>query len=173
MLIVAINAPLTALELAFTADSHSDPGLAAILAIAGAVAIFLLIHYEGRVEAPIFPLRVIASKEARLLTLVSLTVGAVMVILVFYSLLLLQQELGFSPSQAGLLLTPLVATIPVGSIINGRLFPKQTRPQRLMVFGGCLLALGCLMLLAVSHDISVLWILAAFSTNGLALGFLL
>lgn len=173
LLIVAVGAPLAALELAFTADSHGDPGLALVLAIAGAIAIVLLVPYERRVEAPIFPLRVIASQEARLLTLAALTVGAVMFILVFYSPLFLQQELKFSPSQAGLLLTPLVATIPIGSIINGRLFHKQTEPQRLMVFGGCLLALGCLMLLAVSQGTSVLWTLAAFSVNGMALGFLL
>ncbi|ETH81779.1 transporter, major facilitator domain protein [Bordetella pertussis STO1-CHOC-0017] len=82
-------------------------------------------------------------------------------------------ELDYSPSEAGLLLTPLVAAISFGSIINGRLFPKQTEPQRLMVFGSCLLAAGSAMMLAVSAGTSAWWIVAAFFVNGTALGFLL
>ena len=102
-----------------------------------------------------------------------MTVGAVMFVLIFYSPLLLQQVLGYTPSQAGLLLTPLVAAISVGSIINGRLFHRQTEPQRLMVFGACLLAAGTLMVLLISPGTSALWILSAFFVNGCALGFLL
>lgn len=96
-----------------------------------------------------------------------------MFILIFYSPLLLQHELDYSPSEAGLLLTPLVAAISFGSIINGRLFPRQTEPQRLMVFGSCLLAAGSAMMLAVSAGTSAWWIVAAFFVNGTALGFLL
>lgn len=173
LLILAVGAPLAALELAFAPGDHANPSLAAALAIIGVAAILLLIPVERRAVSPIFPLRIIASQEARLLNLAALMVGAVMFILVFYSPLLLQQELGFSPSEAGLVLTPLVAAIPIGSIVNGRLFSKQTEPQRLMVFGACLLALGCLMLLAVSPGLSTLWIVASFAINGLALGFLL
>jgi predicted MFS family arabinose efflux permease len=66
-----------------------------------------------------------------------------------------------------------VAAIPIGSIINGQLFPKQSEPQRLMVFGGLLLAAGSLMVLAFGPGTSTAWILAAFFVNGCALGFLL
>ena len=118
------------------------------------------------------PLRVLAGREPQLLNLAAMTVGAVMFVLIFYSPLLLQQVLGYTPSQAGLLLTPLVAAISVGSIINGRLFHRQTEPQRLMVFGACLLAAGTLMVLLISPGTSALWILSAF-VNGCALGFLL
>ena len=52
-------------------------------------------------------------------------VGAVMFVLIFYSPLLLQQVLNYTPSEAGLLPTPLVAADFVGSIINGRLFPSS------------------------------------------------
>jgi predicted MFS family arabinose efflux permease len=125
------------------------------------------------VETPIFPLRVLASREPQLLNLAAMTVGAVMFVLIFYSPLLLQQVLGYTPSEAGLLLTPLVAAISVGSIINGRLFPRQTEPQRLMVFGAGLLAVGTLMVLLISPGTSAWWILMAFFVNGCALGFLL
>jgi len=173
LLVVAVGAPLAAMELAFAPGEHAHPMLALALALAGAAAIALLLPYERRVASPIFPLRVIASREPQLLNLAGLAVGAVMFILIFYSPLLLQHEMGYTPSQAGLLLTPLVAAIPIGSIVNGQLFPKQSEPQRLMVFGGCLLAAGSLMVLMFGPDSSTTWILAAFFVNGIALGFML
>lgn len=173
LLVLAVGAPLAALELAFASGEHAHPVLGATLALVGVAAIAILIPTERRVKSPIFPLRVLSGREPRLLNLAAMMVGAVMFILIFYSPLLLQQVLGYTPSQAGLLLTPLVAAISVGSIINGRMFPKQTEPQRLMVFGGGLLAAGSLMVLLISPGTSAWWILGAFFVNGCALGFLL
>lgn len=173
LLVIAVGAPLAALELAFASGDHAHPVLGLCLALAGAIAIAILIPTERRVATPIFPLRVLAAWESRLLNLTAMMVGAVMFVLIFYSPLLLQQVLGYTPSEAGLLLTPLVAAISVGSLINGRLFPRQTEPQRLMVFGGGLLAAGSLMVLLISPGTSAWWILAAFFVNGCALGFLL
>ncbi|WP_175183200.1 MFS transporter [Achromobacter ruhlandii] len=173
LLVVAVGAPLAALELAFASGDHAHPLVGLALAVAGALAIAALIPIERRVASPIFPLRVLVAWESRLLNLAAMMVGAVMFVLIFYSPLLLQQVLGYTPSEAGLLLTPLVAAISVGSIINGRLFPRQTEPQRLMVFGAGLLAVGTLMVLLISPGTSAWWILAAFFVNGCALGFLL
>lgn len=173
LLCIAVGAPLAALELAFASGDHAQPMLGVALALAGAAAIAILIPIERRVRSPIFPLRVLAASQSRLLNVAAMMVGAVMFVLIFYSPLLLQQVLSYTPSQAGLLLTPLVAAISVGSIINGRLFPKQSEPQRLMVFGGGLLAAGSLMVLLISPGTSAWWILAAFFVNGCALGFLL
>jgi len=173
LLVVAVGAPLAALELAFASGGHAQPLLGAVLAILGVAAIAVLVPIERRVRSPIFPLRVLSAPESRLLNLAAMMVGAVMFVLIFYSPLLLQQVLNYTPSEAGLLLTPLVAAISVGSIINGRLFPKQTEPQRLMVFGAFLLAAGSLMVLLISPGTSTWWILAAFFVNGCALGFLL
>lgn len=173
LLVVAVGAPLAAMELAFAPGDHAQPKLALALFLSGVAAAACLIPYERRVASPIFPFRVLAGPEPRLLNLAAVAVGATMFILVFYSPLLLQQELKYSPSEAGLLLTPLVAAISLGSIINGRLFPKQTEPQRLMVFGGLLLAVGSGMVLAINADTSAWWIVTAFTLNGVALGFLL
>lgn len=173
LLVLAVGAPLAALELAFASGEHAHPLLGAMLALIGVAAIAILIPTERRVKSPIFPLRVLAGQESRLLNLAAMMVGAVMFVLIFYSPLLLQQVLGYTPSEAGLLLTPLVAAISVGSIVNGRLFPKQTEPQRLMVFGALLLGAGTLMVLLISPGTSAWWILAAFFVNGCALGFLL
>lgn len=55
LLIVAVGAPLAALELGFAKGEHAHPSMGMALAIAGAAAISLLIPIERRVASPIFP----------------------------------------------------------------------------------------------------------------------
>lgn len=173
LLIVAVAAPLAALQLAFGSGTGRHPLIAAALVIAAIAALALLVPYERRMKTPIFPLRILRPLESRLLNVAGFGVGASMFILIFYCPLLLQREMGFSPSTAGLLMTPLVAAIPVGSILNSMLFPKQSEPQRLMVFGGLALAVGCVMVLFIHPGMPVWWILVSFFVNGTALGFML
>jgi len=173
LMVIAISAPLAALELAFATGSHAHPGWAAVLALAGALAVALLIPYERRHASPIFPLRILKTRQSQLLNLISVAVGAVMFTLIFYTPLLLQNELHYTPSQTGLLLTPLVAGIPVGSLINGRLFARQSEPQRLLVFGAGALTAGCLLLLTLTVATPPWRILLAFLVSGVGLGFLM
>jgi predicted MFS family arabinose efflux permease len=139
----------------------------------GGIAAVLLAPVERSARTPIFPLRVLQSAEARLINLAGMLSGAVMFILIFYIPLLLQDGFGFSPAHAGLLMAPLVAGTSVGSIMNGRLYPRQSEPARLMVFGGVLLALGCVFTLTFSAASPAWWILLTTSICGIGLGFLL
>jgi len=173
LLIVAVSAPLAALELGFASGDHARPGLAVVLAAAGAAAIGLLIPYERRHASPIFPLRVLKSPQSQLLNLLAVAVGATMFTLIFYTPLMLQTELHYLPSQAGLLMTPMVAGIPLGSIVSGWLFPRQSEPQRLMVFGAGLLTAGCLLALTFVPGTPPWRILTSFLLCGVGLGFLL
>lgn len=173
LLIIAVAAPLAALQLAFGTGTASHPVMGAAFAVAAVAALALLVPFERRVHTPIFPLRILRALESRLLNVAGFAVGASMFILIFYCPLLLQRELGYSPSTAGLLMTPLVAAIPVGSILNSILFPRQSEPQRLMVFGGLLLATGCIMVLFIQPGMPVWWILLSFFVNGVALGLML
>ncbi|HEY0295016.1 MAG TPA: MFS transporter [Bordetella sp.] len=173
LLVVLVASPLAALQLGFATSGVSHPLVALCLALAAIVAALALPPHLRRKEMPIFPLRVLASKEARMLNMAAIATGAVMFILIFYSPLLLQREFGYTPSQAGLLITPQVVAIAIGSLINGRLFPRQAEPQRLLAFGGWLLAAGSLMVLAIGDGTPVAWILLSFFTTGAALGFVL
>jgi len=173
LLVVAVSAPLAALELGFASGSHASPGLAVLLAAAGATAIALLVPHERHHASPIFPLRILKTPQSQRLNLLSIAVGATMFTLIFYTPLILQTELHYPPSQAGLLMTPMVAGIPVGSIINGWLFPRQSEPQRLMVFGAGLLTAGCILALTFVSDTPPWRILTSFLLCGVGLGFLL
>lgn len=173
LLTLAVGAPLAGLEL-LTGKGHDGFRLWGLgLLCVGAMAAVLLAPVERSARTPIFPLRVLQSPEARLINLAGMLSGAVMFILIFYIPLLLQDGFGFSPAHAGLLMAPLVAGTSVGSIMNGRLYPRQSEPARLMVFGGVLLALGCAFTLTFSVNSPAWWILLTTSICGIGLGFLL
>jgi predicted MFS family arabinose efflux permease len=96
-----------------------------------------------------------------------------MFILIFYIPLQFQDVFGFSPIMAGALITPLVAGMPIGSIINGRLFPREKNPQRLMLLGSIFLGVGCAFALTFTAQSAVWWVLLSMTFCGLGLGFLL
>ncbi|MDX3907823.1 MAG: MFS transporter [Pigmentiphaga sp.] len=171
LLMAAVGAPMAALELGFSA--HPRPVLGAAFLAAAVAAIGLLLWYERRVPLPMFPLRVLEPRESRLLNVIGVMAGAVMFVLIYYGPLLLQVEVGLSPTQAGMILAPLVAGIPVGSVINGHMFPRQSQPQRLMVLGALLLAIGCLAVMFLGQGSSTIFAVGAFGLSGVGLGFII
>lgn len=173
LLTVAVGAPLAGLELLIAENTKDHLGLAMGLVVAGFGAGAMLIPVERRVEMPIFPLRILQSRESVLLNLAGLLTGGVMYILIFYLPLLLQDVFGYSPTHAGLLMTPLVAVMPLGSMMNAQLLPKQTNPERLLVLGSVLLGLGCLLTMTFTANSPTWWVIVVLSTTGLGLGFLL
>lgn len=171
LLMVGVGAPLAALQFAFS-DGGNGVLAAAMLAV-GILALAVLVPYERRAPVPMLPMRVLAAHEAQILNIAGLLVGAIMFIAIYFGPLLLQDVLRVGPRDAGLLLTPLVVSIPLAGIMNGFLFPRQTQPQRLMVLGAVLLGIGCVAAMALDAGVSAYWALLAFSLIGLGLGFLL
>jgi MFS family permease len=171
LLILAVGAPMLTLEVGFAQPPH--PVAAIALAALAIAAIVGLVLYERTHPQPMFPMRVLAPIESRLLNGIAVMVGAVMFILIYYAPLLLQTELGVSPSRAGALMIPLVAGIPAGSLINGQLYPRMTQPQRLLTLGAVMLGAGCLAVITFDKETSSALIAAVFLVCGAGLGFLL
>lgn len=171
LMALSVGAPMAALEFGLAESGSLSVGLLCL--VIAAVAITALIYYERKVELPMLPLRVLGSTESRLLNVLALMTGAVMFNLMYYGPLLLQAEVGLSPSQAGMILAPLVACIPIGSVINGRVFPTQSQPQRLLMMGATLLAVGCIGVMLLERGSSMWFAVAAFGISGVGLGFIL
>lgn len=171
LLVVGVGAPLMALQLAFEGGGRLTVAMG--LLAAGALALLALVPYERRIAAPMLPLRVLATREAQYLNIAGLLVGAVMFVAIYFGPLLLQGVLQIGPSTAGLLMTPLVMGIPIGSILNSYLFPRQAQPQRLMVLGAVILAAGCMSAMVLREGVSPNWALLAFGLTGMGLGLLL
>lgn len=168
-----VGAPLVGLEFLTMGDDVVPTWIALATMISAAPIVWALWRVERRVLTPMFPLRVLETNQMRYLNMAALLAGAVMFVLIFYIPLQLQDVFGFSPTYTGFVIVPLVAGIPVGSIINGRLFPRETNPQRLMVLGSALLTIGCLGALTFTPASSQLYMLIVMGCCGLGLGFLL
>jgi len=173
LLTLGVGAPLAGIELLIAEGAAAHRTLALVLIVVGVVAGGLLVPVERRVAMPIFPLRILRTRESRLLNLAGLIVGGIMFVLIFYMPLMLQDTFGYSPSHSGLLMTPLVAAMPIGSILNARLIPRQTNPERLMILGSILLGVGCLLTLTFVAESPTWWVLLVLTISGLGLGFLL
>ena len=94
-----------------------------------------------------------------------------MFVLIFYAPLLLQGGFGHTPKEAGLLVTPLLVGVTIGSVINGRLIQRMAHPEHLYARGALLLLVGLLLLCLASGN-TLRWILPAiFGLCGFSLGF--
>lgn len=173
LLSVTVAFPLVALE--WLTSSHSEvPGsVGATLLLVAAMAGWGLYLIEKRVAMPIFPLRILQTVQSRLLNMGALIAGAIMFMLIYYIPLLSQDVFGYSPTVAGLMISPLVAGLPVGSVINGRMFQREPNPQRLMKFGSVMLGLGCALTLTLSASTPVWYSLVVMGICGFGLGFLI
>ena len=102
----------------------------------GSVAAFgLLYWWERRCPHPLLPFDMFRNRGLATLFTLALLVGVTMYSLLFYAPLLLQGGFGLSPQDAGLLITPLVVFITVGSIINGRIITRIRNPNRMLYAG--------------------------------------
>lgn len=68
-------------------------------------------------------------------------------------------------------MTPLLVSVTLGSIVNGRLIPRVAHPERLFSFGVLLLIVGMGLLCTVSAATPRGLLMAVFALCGLSLGF--
>jgi MFS family permease len=109
----------------------------------------------------------------RLLFVLSMAAGAIMFSLLFYLPLLLQGSYGYSPRDAGLLITPLALSITLGAIVNSRIVTRLHNPNLLPLGGFVALLLACLGLAIAGRGASFNTLLGLILLAGLGLGFIL
>ena len=169
LLTLSIGTLLMTTELGERLGFGSVPFLA--LAALSLLLTWLFVIHQQRTPAPVIPPHLFAEVAVRRLALLAALTGLVMFVLLFYAPLLLQGGFGLSPNEAGLLVTPLLVSLTVGSVLNGRMILRMGRPERLFSFGVLLLSAGVAMLCGVSADTSRYLLMAIFAMCGLSLGF--
>ncbi|KEZ75507.1 DSBA oxidoreductase, partial [Pseudomonas syringae pv. syringae FF5] len=128
---------------------------------------------ERRCAFALLPAGLFANRSIRLLFIMSLLAGAIMFTLLFYLPLLLQGSYGYSPKDAGLLLTPLALSITLGAIVNSRIVTRMANPNRLPVAGFAALSVACIALALVGLHAGFSTLLGLILLAGLGLGFIL
>jgi EmrB/QacA subfamily drug resistance transporter len=123
---------------------------APILALLGAVVILTvaLVARERHAADPIVPLDLLRTRTVALVgAALFLTTAALFAINVFVPLFL-QTTTGATPTQAGLLLVPMMAGITVSTVLAGRMIERSGRYKRFPLIGLALMT-GALVLLSV------------------------
>src|SRR5262249_35138283 len=117
--------------------------VAALLALSVASA-YALWQWEKRCPAAILPVDMFRNRSLAALFTLAVLGGFTLFAILFYAPLLFQGGFGMSPKDAGLVITPLVVFITVGSIANGRVVSRVRNPNLMLYVGFALIALSCL-----------------------------
>jgi EmrB/QacA subfamily drug resistance transporter len=108
----------------------------------GIILIGLFIAQERRASEPIIPLHLFRNDIFRVSSLLSLLSGIAMFAAILYIPLYQQAVRGYSPTQSGLLMLPLVLGLLLASITSGRLTSKLGRYKIFPIIGTAILSLG-------------------------------
>ena len=167
-----IAVALGALQLFVEWLGHSSALVCTALGLLSLVAFIALWFQERRSPAALLPRALLAEHSMRVLFALALLAGAVMFTLLFYLPLLLQGGYGYSPQQAGVLITPLALSITLGAIVNSRVMTRMSNPNRLPLGGFIALSCACLGLALVGTNAGFNTLLGLILLAGLGLGFI-
>src|SRR3546814_5511984 len=113
------------------------------------------------------------NKSLAMLFGLSLVGGFVMFAFLFYIPLLLQGGFGMTPQQVGLLITPLVVCITLGSVTNARIIVRLSKPNHMLYAGFTLLILACVGIVLMQQSTPKPLVVIYMILAGLGLGFVM
>lgn len=144
-----------------------------LLCLCSAVTFVALVWWEKRCPEPLLPFEMFRNRSLAPLFSLSLMAGFIMFAILFYVPLLLQGGFGLDPQDAGMLITPLVVCITVGSITNGRIVTRIPNPNAMLYAGFLLMTLACLGIVFMHRDTAI-WLMVLYMImGGLGLGFVM
>jgi EmrB/QacA subfamily drug resistance transporter len=197
--IVAVLLTVTTLRVPHIRRNHSIDYIGALLLVAGVSAVLLATSWGGteypwgsarivglfvlggvlgtafvlwelRASEPILPMRLFRNSTFALGVTGSLIVGVAMFGAIIYLPLYLQVVKGRSPTEAGLLMLPLMAGILLSAIFGGRAMSKVGRYKWFIVVGSVLLTGGIAIHATLGVDTPLWRSMAYMSIVGLGLG---
>lgn len=147
----------------------TSPEILGLIA-AAVIAAALFVWVESKAANPIIPLALFKNKNFNLTTVAGLVTGISMFGAIGYMPTYLQMVTGFGPSQAGLLMIPMMASLLIVSVFVGRYVSASGRYKKVMIAGSIVTALG-LYLLSTLHADAPVWLICAFlAVMGIGLG---
>jgi EmrB/QacA subfamily drug resistance transporter len=152
---------------------HKSALLLIILGLTGAVSGTILIWWERRCVNPLLPLAMFTHRSLAPLFCLSLMIGFCLFAVMYYAPLMFQGGFELSPNRAGLMVTPMAVSIPVGSIVNGRIVTRLHSPNVIMYVGVGLFLIAALGLTQITAVMPHEMIIIVMMIGGMGLGLLL
>lgn len=143
------------------------------LGTAGVLLLMALVYWEDRCPYPLLPMDMFRDRGLSALFMLSILSGFVLFALLFYLPLLFQGGLGMSPKEVGLLITPLVVCMTLGSVINSRVVVLLEHGNYMIYVGFVLVSVACLSLVFVTVSTAHWQLMAYMIVAGLGLGLLM
>ncbi len=144
----------------------------AMLGLITSAIVFIggFIIIEHRVPEPLIPPKLFAIPALLGSSLASFLTGFGMFGLIFYTPLFMQGSMGLSPSMAGLLQTPLVASLAVGSLLSGQTYAKVKKSRPFVLTGSVLFMIGTLLLTQATPTMNHSLLAAELALCGVGVG---
>jgi EmrB/QacA subfamily drug resistance transporter len=134
----------------------------------GLIAFYLAERMMG--DAALIPLRLFRIRAAAVTIVASVIVGMAMFGGIMLLPLYMQIVHGASPTEAGLLMLPMVAGMMVGSIGSGQVISRTGHIRMFPIAGSALIVVGLLLLSFCGADTRLLWVSLSMLVLGIGLG---
>ncbi len=146
-----------------------SPQIVALLGVSAVLAVTLLAHTR-RAEDPIVPLSVIGNRPVALASAALFLVTATMFSITVFVPVFLQTTTGASPTEAGLLLIPMMVGITLSTNVAGRLIQRTGRYKLFPLLGLALISAALFALAALVEQPSRITTGIALAVFGLGFG---
>ena len=137
---------------------------------AAAVLIAIFIVVEKRAQDPIIPFDLFENRTVLIAVLAGFLGGVAMFGAISFIPLFAQGSLGFTATEAGSLLTPLMLTWVTMSVIGGRLL-LRVGYKPITIVGYAALTVGFILLAMIDRGTNPIWLYANLMMIGAGLGF--
>ncbi|PXW29285.1 MDR family MFS transporter [Paraburkholderia caballeronis] len=152
---------------------HGLTPTAAGLLVASVAGGYALWRWELRSPHAILPVDMFRNPGLNALFTLAVLGGFSMFSLLFYAPLLFQGGFGMSPKEAGLVITPLVVFITIGSIANGRIVSRIRNPNLMLYVGFTMIACACIAIAIATRSAPRSMLMTVMIVGGLGLGFVM
>ena len=141
-------------------------GLIGVAVVTG----FLFVIVENRAAEPVMPMMLFKNRNFNLTTLAGLLTGIAMFGAIGYMPTYLQMATGYSATQAGLLMIPMMAALLVVSVIVGRRVSTTGRYKVAPIVGSVILAASLVLMSTIRTDTPIYLICTYLGVMGIGLG---
>ena len=140
------------------------------LVVAGALCLAAFVVVESRAKEPILPLELFRNRVFTVASMIGFIVGVALFGAVTYLPIYLQNVKGHSATEAGLLMTPMMAGVLITSIASGQLISRKGRYRPFPIIGTAVMTLGLALLSRLEVDTSTVLAGTYMLVMGLGIG---
>ncbi|RZS87318.1 EmrB/QacA subfamily drug resistance transporter [Motilibacter rhizosphaerae] len=169
LLVAAVTSLLLYLSWAGTEYGWVD-GRSLALAALGVVLGVVFVLQERRAAEPIVPLDLFRNDVVSVTSVIGFVLGTVMFGSTIYIPLYLQIVKGYSPTESGLRMLPLMLGIAIASITSGRLISRFNRYKVFPIIGTITFTIGLFLMSRLAADTSALYSGIAMFVVGAGVG---